>query len=143
MTLIGSRTIEGTKSDPKIRDSRCSDPALLRTVSVANPEIRQAVHSHDLEPRRSNTESRRLITRRIGYPTTLATSTSTEANLTESSRVARGSRCSAMKQKPAKRRRTKQTTRGGNMIFFIAVFLQHSINETRAAFAPVLPHAVY
>jgi hypothetical protein len=28
------------------------------------------------------------------------------------------------------------------MIFFIAVFLQHSINESRAAFAPVLPHAV-
>jgi hypothetical protein len=106
---------------------------LVKTVSIANPEIRQAVHSHDMGPRRSNTESRRLIIRRIGYPATLATNTSTEANLTESSRVAGGSRCSAMKQKPAKRRRTKATTRGGNMIFFIAVFLRNVKSDDNTA----------
>ena len=50
ITLIGSRTIEGTNSEPKMRDPRCSDPALLRTVRVANPDMRQAVHSHDLKP---------------------------------------------------------------------------------------------
>jgi hypothetical protein len=38
-----------------------------------------------------------------------------------------------MKQKPAKRRRTKATTRGGNMIFFIAVFLRNVKSDDNTA----------